>query len=251
MPELTTIFGLRPILHSDNLPYGIIRVKDSYSSWYVIPANDQSTEFILVDAGIKKNTDNLNKAISKISKDKKTIKAVLLTHAHSDHVGTLHGLDKSTAVYVSEFDSAVLAGRSLSEGFLPRLMDKMTGRKNAAVKGVEPIIVSHDQEITIGDISIKIIMMSGHTSGSVAFLVRRGPNDQPHVLFVGDALDFKKNGKVANANRLFTANSISSAKSIVELTDFITSRGINISHVVPSHSGHSDFSSLKDFRINK
>jgi glyoxylase-like metal-dependent hydrolase (beta-lactamase superfamily II) len=250
-PELTSIFGLRPILHNDNLPYGIMRIKDSYASWYIISLGNNSNEFILIDGGIQKNTKNLDERLANSSNQGKKIRAVLLTHAHSDHVGILHVLDKSTPVYVSEVDSHVLTGRVLSEGFLPRLQDKVSRRKNSAVFGINPTIVSHEQEMTIGDLNIRVIMMSGHTSGSVAYLIRRGAEDQPHVLFVGDGLDFKKNGQVANANWLFTANSISSAKSIVELTDFFTSRGIKISHVIPSHSGHSDFSSLKNFRSKK
>jgi glyoxylase-like metal-dependent hydrolase (beta-lactamase superfamily II) len=251
LPELTSVFGLRPLLFDENLPYGTTRIKDGYSSWYAIPINDNASEFVLIDGGMDKTASKLDIFMASRALRNDSVKAVLLTHVHSDHVGVLHKLQKNVPVFVSKPDSKVLLGSAISEGLIPRMLDKLTRRRHSAVSGVNPTIISHDQEISLGSLHIRAIMMSGHTTGSVAYLVRRGDKEQPSILFVGDALDFKKDGSVANANWLFTADNASSARSIVDTTDLIVSRGIPVSVVVPSHSGHGDFSALQAFRLSK
>ena len=91
------------------------------------------------------------------------VSAVLTTHRHPDHWQAL-------AEVVQAADAAVYAGDPDADE-LPVAVDER---------------LNHGDTITVGDVSLEIIALRGHTPGSIAVLYR-DPRGTPH-LFTGDSL---------------------------------------------------------------
>ena len=91
------------------------------------------------------------------------VSAILSTHRHQDHWMALEETvsDASAAVYAGDEDADEL----------PVAVDER---------------LRHGDTITVGDVSLEIIALRGHTPGSVAVLYR-DPDGVPH-LFTGDSL---------------------------------------------------------------
>jgi glyoxylase-like metal-dependent hydrolase (beta-lactamase superfamily II) len=91
------------------------------------------------------------------------VSAVLTTHAHPDHWQAL-------AELVTDAEAATYAGEADADG-LPVAVDE---------------VLTHGDTITVGDVTLEIIGLRGHTPGSIAVLYR-DPEGSPH-LFTGDSL---------------------------------------------------------------
>jgi glyoxylase-like metal-dependent hydrolase (beta-lactamase superfamily II) len=91
------------------------------------------------------------------------VSAVLTTHRHPDHWQALEAV-------VADADAAAYAGEEDADE-LPVAVDER---------------LHHGETITVGDASLEIIALRGHTPGSVAVLYR-DPSGVPH-LFTGDSL---------------------------------------------------------------
>jgi glyoxylase-like metal-dependent hydrolase (beta-lactamase superfamily II) len=91
------------------------------------------------------------------------VSAILTTHRHADHWQAL-------ADTVEFADAATYAGEDDADE-LPVAVDER---------------LHHGDEITVGDLTLEVIHLRGHTPGSVAVLYR-DPEGVPH-LFTGDSL---------------------------------------------------------------
>jgi glyoxylase-like metal-dependent hydrolase (beta-lactamase superfamily II) len=71
------------MLETDVAP-GIHRVEDAYTNWYLVEDGDRLT---VVDAGVPTSWESLQEALRRLGRAASTIEALVLTHAHFDHVG--------------------------------------------------------------------------------------------------------------------------------------------------------------------
>jgi glyoxylase-like metal-dependent hydrolase (beta-lactamase superfamily II) len=69
------------MLHREVAP-GVHRVEDAFTNWYLVEADDGLT---IVDAGVPSSWESLTAALHELGRD--DVRAVVLTHAHFDHVG--------------------------------------------------------------------------------------------------------------------------------------------------------------------
>ncbi len=67
-----------------NVAEGVHRVEDAYTNWYLVEDEGRLT---IVDAGVPTSWDSLLAALRDLGRSTDDVAAVVLTHAHFDHVG--------------------------------------------------------------------------------------------------------------------------------------------------------------------
>lgn len=143
------------------------------------------------------------------------VQAILITHNHWDH---LEGFDMVT----SRFPVPVGIGANDAHAVADR-----DGYR-------DPINVSQDSILQIGEISIRCIETPGHTPGSTSYLLPGdSPGSNPHV-FAGDTLFPGGPGKTQRP------------ADLDQIIDSITSQ----LHVLPAETvvmpGHGDFTTIAE-----
>jgi glyoxylase-like metal-dependent hydrolase (beta-lactamase superfamily II) len=68
----------------ENVAPGVHRVEDAYTNWYLL---EQDGRVTIVDCGVPSSWDSLEDALGRIGRSRSDVEAVVLTHAHFDHVG--------------------------------------------------------------------------------------------------------------------------------------------------------------------
>ncbi|RWZ58625.1 MBL fold metallo-hydrolase [Halobacillus fulvus] len=147
---------------------------------YLIEENDH---LVLIDTALPYSKKAILQTAEKIGKP---ITKILLTHAHSDHIGALDGLKQElpgAEVFMTEREAKLLTGdSSLEEG------------ETLPIKGGVPknVHTRPDRLIQAGERigSLLTVPSPGHTPGSMCFLDTRD-----HHLIAGDA--FQTRGGVA------------------------------------------------------
>jgi glyoxylase-like metal-dependent hydrolase (beta-lactamase superfamily II) len=77
---------------------GVHLVEDSYVNWYIV--EDGGGELTLVDAGTPAGWGRLQEAVRQIGRKLDDIRALVLTHAHYDHVGFAERLRRELRIPV-------------------------------------------------------------------------------------------------------------------------------------------------------
>jgi len=63
---------------------GVHRIEDAHTNWYLL---EESSRLTVVDAGVPTSWDSLQAALRTLGRSPGQIDAVVLTHAHFDHLG--------------------------------------------------------------------------------------------------------------------------------------------------------------------
>lgn len=171
---------------------GVHRLGSRLINYYLVEDGDALT---LVDAGIPGYRPGLDSTLAELGRSLGDIQAVVLTHAHGDHIGIAEKLrtEAGVPVYVHRADEELARTRKepkRERGFLPYLRHRAALGLIAhmAHNGFPPKIT---EVTTFGDRDILdvpgrpvTIPTPGHTEGHVSIhLPDRG------VLFTGDALN--------------------------------------------------------------
>ncbi len=148
---------------------------------------------IVIDPGFKNN-----EVEEFLLKNSSKERAILLTHAHFDHIGAAPYLRTSTEtkIAIGEEENSALSNKTfnLSDMFGAQLPEFSAD-----------ILLNDNQIFYVGDIEIKVIKTSGHTLGGVCYLV-------DNILFSGDTLFFESIGRTDFPNGDFSALSASIKK---------------------------------------
>jgi glyoxylase-like metal-dependent hydrolase (beta-lactamase superfamily II) len=82
---------------------GVHRVEDAFTNWYIVEGDDGLT---IVDSGIPCSWDSLLAALTELGRTSADVRALVLTHAHFDHVGFAERArtELDIPVYVHEDD---------------------------------------------------------------------------------------------------------------------------------------------------
>jgi glyoxylase-like metal-dependent hydrolase (beta-lactamase superfamily II) len=82
---------------------GVHRIEDAFTNWYIVEAEDGLT---IVDAGVPSSWDSLLDALKQLGRPIADVRALVLTHAHFDHVGFAERLraEHGVPVYVHTND---------------------------------------------------------------------------------------------------------------------------------------------------
>jgi glyoxylase-like metal-dependent hydrolase (beta-lactamase superfamily II) len=86
-----------------NVATGIHRIEDAYTNWFVV---EEDGRLLVVDAGVPRSWDSLHDALRRLGRGPDDVEAIVLTHAHFDHVGFAEKARKelNVPVYVHEND---------------------------------------------------------------------------------------------------------------------------------------------------
>jgi glyoxylase-like metal-dependent hydrolase (beta-lactamase superfamily II) len=93
---------------------GVWRLKDIFVNVYIIQ-NKEATEWVLLDTGLKSTAVKIRKLVSELFGSKSSRpKAIIMTHAHFDHRGSLLELAEEwgTPVYCHHMERPFLTGQS-------------------------------------------------------------------------------------------------------------------------------------------
>lgn len=133
---------------------------------YILGCEDTKVG-VMIDPG----GDVLN-LLSKIKKLDLSIKYIILTHGHHDHIGAVNEIKKKT--------NALVAMHKLDEEMLENENKpvKSIGRK---IDIVSDIYLKDGDELSIGSINLKIIHTPGHSPGGISILI-------DGAVFTGDTL---------------------------------------------------------------
>jgi glyoxylase-like metal-dependent hydrolase (beta-lactamase superfamily II) len=86
-----------------NVADGVHRIEDAYTNWFLV---EEDGRLLVVDAGVPRSWDSLQEAIARLGRGPEDVEAVVLTHAHFDHVGFAEKArsELNVPVYVHEND---------------------------------------------------------------------------------------------------------------------------------------------------
>lgn len=86
-----------------NIVDGIHRIEDSFTNWYLI---EQDHRLTIVDTGVPTSWASLHQALAQLGHTTDDVEAIVLTHAHFDHVGFAERAREAfkVQVYVHEND---------------------------------------------------------------------------------------------------------------------------------------------------
>lgn len=220
--------------------YGHIHQLTFYAP--VLPINVQLFEhelgLVLIDTALERNATDI---LSYIAELDKPLLAILLTHAHGDHVGgvdTIKAEHPLAELFISRHDARLLSGdRSLEE------------EEQNKIRGSLPTIRSiPDAVLDIGErlFGLRVLDAAGHTPGSIAYY-----DEVNRVLFAGDAFQTQGGAAVAGDVRplfplpgLATWNrsvAVESAERLVDLSPLLTFVG----HGPPLKGTHRLYLALK------
>jgi len=175
-------------------------------------------EAVLIDVGFSPDA-----IVEYIEKNKIELKAILLTHAHLDHIG---GLEKirdrfNVDVYLHKNEAEWLVNSTYNGSkdfpFFGEVICKPTNK-----------LLTDNEELIFGDIKVKAIFTPGHTPGGVSYLINKW-------LFSGDTLFNNSIGRTD----LWGGN-------YKQLIDSIKNGLFRLSNEVLVYPGHGEKTSIKN-----
>jgi len=137
---------------------------------------DAGSELVLVDAGVGLDTDRLLRNVRDEGHDERRITHLLLTHSHSDHAGGARAIRERTGarLFCSEYEGRLLAEGSDEELGLDRARRSGIYPPDYVYAHIEPdVILRHGHEICVGDLTISVLEVAGHSPGSLCYLVQQ------------------------------------------------------------------------------
>src|SRR5689334_1807146 len=90
---------------------GVWRIKDVFVNMYLVH-NPAANKWVLVDTGLKTSAAKIKKVADHLFWPESTPSAIILTHAHFDHVGSLRKLadEWDVPIYAHSLEKPYLTG---------------------------------------------------------------------------------------------------------------------------------------------
>jgi glyoxylase-like metal-dependent hydrolase (beta-lactamase superfamily II) len=173
--NLFPLFSMNPVLSGNIANTNIYAVKISTCTVYLFKTD---IGYIMIDAGY--DSDKLKESLEEAEINLDDVKWILLTHSDFDHVAGLN-LFPNAKIYMNEGELELL---------------NVSVRRSVLGGNIMPVGINidnifflrNDRELLFGRTKVKCIKFSGHTPGSMMYLIDN------KYLFTGDAF------KVSNGN---------------------------------------------------
>jgi glyoxylase-like metal-dependent hydrolase (beta-lactamase superfamily II) len=147
------------------LPVGMLQCNCS------IFGDEQSREAIVIDPG-----DNIDRILAVLARHSLKVKAIVITHAHIDHIGGAAKLKAATGapVYMNARDQELYDGLDVQASWLQMKTPEKTSIDTEAREG---------DTLTLGDSVFHVLETPGHTQGSISLWI-----PAENKLIAGDTL---------------------------------------------------------------
>lgn len=134
---------------------------------------DVNGEAFFVDPG-----GDAHEVIDYMKEHSLTLRKVLLTHGHIDHIGGVHDMQPLVGdeIYIGSGDAGLLRTP-------PESLQQALGIRCEPTDNFKE--VSEGMTINVGSFEIKVMETPGHTEGGVCYLIKNGDET---VISVGDTL---------------------------------------------------------------
>jgi len=135
------------------LPVGVLHCNCS------IFGDEQTREGIVIDPG-----DNIPEVLDIIKRHGLTVKAIVITHAHIDHIGGAHKLRAATGapVYMNENDALLRDMLDVQAGWLGMESPEKVTIDNPVREG---------DKLLLGTTEFAVLDTPGHTQGSISLWI--------------------------------------------------------------------------------
>lgn len=144
------------------------------NTWYVGTAGlssiliEAEAGLILIDGGLTQSAALIESNIRSAGFDPRTIKAILVSHAHYDHAGGVAALQRLTRATVY---TSVEGAKALSTGELqsddPQFL---FGPEHTGFPAIKNVVAVGDREVvSIGGVDVTAVYTPGHTPGSTSW----------------------------------------------------------------------------------
>jgi len=135
------------------LPVGMLQCNCS------IFGDEQSREAIVIDPG-----DNIDDILAVLRKHELTVKAIVITHAHIDHIGGAAKLKAATGapIHMNQNDQVLYDRMDVQAGWLGMETPEITAIDTPARDG---------DSLALGPATFHVLHTPGHTQGSISMWI--------------------------------------------------------------------------------
>ena len=174
---------------------------------------DDDSKVVLIDAGLKGSTKKLVAALESIGKTPEDVKNILLTHAHSDHMGGVNNFNSKShspvCIHIDDEKFAVNGMAPKPQNPLAKVFSLFD--RNMGKVAIDSIF-KDDEVLNFRD-GLSVIHTPGHTPGHASFYDKK-----TGTLITGDAL-FNMRDKISFSVSLFCSDFKLSKVSVQRLGD--------------------------------
>ena len=170
-------------------------IKLGHANIYLIKTD--SSNNILVDAGMPNKNKQLDEAFQKNAVDPESVQLIILTHGHLDHVGSIAYVQETTGAKIlchKSYANDLTNGKievAVSQNLKGRVLNFLSGFLGSSIKGVTPdIVVEEEFDLDGYELPGKVIHTPGHSSSSISIVLDNGE------LLIGDLIREESPGQV-------------------------------------------------------
>jgi len=141
-------------------------------------SDESSTDAVIIDPGAEQG-----RIIDEVRQAGLTVRAILLTHGHGDHIAGVAAVKDHFKVplYIGRGEEELLANPSANVSAL---------FADPIVAPPADVLLDDEQMIELGTISLRVLKTPGHSPGGVSYL-----DERKGILFCGDTLFYGSIGR--------------------------------------------------------